>query len=243
MAKLTHEQLFREIGNREGYKLIDDSGYSNMQSRIKIECPKGHLIETCLADFRRASFICPCCDTSINFINPKAVPPKKGSRIIAFDQATEKFGLSIFDDGELAFYSLYKYSGDVISRITKIRKFVNDIVIKEWKPDLIVMEDIQYQQNGIVTFKILAMLLGVLQEVCKENEIPFEVVSPNVWRKYAGTCGKDRREEKLLSVAVVRNKYNITVVDDIAESILIGHYGVRVVWKDKTPIAFGRGVK
>ena len=41
------------------------------------------------------------------------------------------------------------------------------------------MEDIQYQ-NGIITFKILAMLLGIIEEVCAENNIPYEVVSPNV---------------------------------------------------------------
>ena len=42
------------------------------------------------------------------------------------------------------------------------------------------MEDIQYQQNGILTFKVLAMLLGVVQEICCEHNIDFEVVSPNV---------------------------------------------------------------
>jgi hypothetical protein len=45
--------------------------------------------------------------------------------------------------------------------------------------DFIVMEDIQYQ-NGLITFKILAMLLGIVEEVCGENNIPYEVVSPNV---------------------------------------------------------------
>ena len=42
------------------------------------------------------------------------------------------------------------------------------------------MEDIQYQQNGILTFKVLAMLLGVIQVICTDKNIPFEVVSPNV---------------------------------------------------------------
>ena len=130
MAKLTHQQIASEIFSR-GYKLIDDSNYINMNSRIVIKCPQGHLIETCLADFRRASFTCPVCDKDIEFINPSAVPQKKGYRIIAFDQATEKFGLSIFEDGKLLFYGLYTFNGDVVHRLTKIRKFVQDIVIKE----------------------------------------------------------------------------------------------------------------
>lgn len=130
MAKLSHQQIAEEIYSR-GYELVDDSNYTNMNSRIVVKCPHGHLVETCLADFRKVSFTCPVCDKDIKFVNPSAVPQKKGYRIIAFDQATEKFGLSIFEDGQLIFYSLYTFSGDVVHRLTKIRKFVQDIVINE----------------------------------------------------------------------------------------------------------------
>ena len=51
MAKLTHQQIADEVFSR-GYELVDDSAYSNMNSRITIKCPQGHLVETCLADFR-----------------------------------------------------------------------------------------------------------------------------------------------------------------------------------------------
>lgn len=240
MARLTHQQIYDEVRDA-GYELIDDSKYVNMQSRIIIKCPKGHLIETCLADFRHPSFTCPVCDKDVHFVNPSAVPAKTDDtyRIIAFDQATEKFGLSIFDNGQLVFYSLYTFSGDMLSRLTKINKFVNDIVIKEWKPDFIMMEDIQYQSNGILTFKVLAMLLGILQVNCNAAGVEFEAVSPNVWRKYAGTAGKDRRQEKMLSVAVVKEKYDIKVSDDVAEAILIGHYGTRMHKKD-VGLAFGK---
>ena len=241
MAKLTHQQILEEVFSR-GYELIDDSNYVNMASRIIIKCPQGHLIETCLNDFRKTSFTCPVCDKDINFINPKTVPQKVGYRIIAFDQATEHFGLSIYEDGKLIFYSLYTFGGEMVSRLVKIKKFVENIVIKEWKPDIIIMEDIQYQQNGILTFKVLAMLLGILQELCCENEIKFEAVSPNVWRKYAGTNGKNRREEKLLSIAKVKEKFNINVSDDVAEAILIGYYGTRV-HKGKITTAFGKPVQ
>jgi hypothetical protein len=39
MAKLTHQQIADEVFSR-GYELIDDSGYSNMNSRITIKCPQ-----------------------------------------------------------------------------------------------------------------------------------------------------------------------------------------------------------
>lgn len=130
MAKISHEALLEEITKR-GYILIDDSNYTNMDSEITIKCNHGHLIKTSFRDFRKPSFTCPVCDKSITFINPQQVPPKSGYRIIAFDQATENFGLSIFDNGKLVFYYLYKFSGDLTARLVKIRKFINDVVIKE----------------------------------------------------------------------------------------------------------------
>ena len=236
MAKLSHNQIIEELVTKK-YELIDDSEYKSLNSRIIIKCPQGHMIEATLGDFRKPSFTCPVCDKSISFVNPTDVPKKSGYRIIAFDQATEKFGISIFEDGKLIFYTLYTFSGDLNARLVKAQKLVRDIVIAKWEPDLIIMEDIQYQ-NGILTYKVLAMLLGILQTICAENDIPFEVVSPNVWRKFAGTCGKTRREEKLLSVAVVKEKYNIKVIDDVAEAILIGRYGV-MTHKAEIPMAFG----
>lgn len=239
MARLSTQKISQELYEK-GYTLVDDKNYTSLSSLITIKCPKEHLIETSLSDFRRASFTCPVCDKNINFINPRAVPAKNGAyRVIAFDQATEHFGLSIFDNGQLVFYSLYNFNGTMVNRLVKIRKFIDEIVIREWQPDYIVMEDIQCQHGAILTFKVLAMLFGVIQELCSEREIPYEAVSPNVWRKYAGTCGKNRREEKMLSVAVVKEKYNVRVSDDVAEAILIGRYGA-MMHKPTMKLGFGK---
>lgn len=241
MAKLSHAKIVEEV-TAKGYTLIDDSSYVNLQSTIIIRCPQGHLIQTTLADFRHPSFECPSCShqTVSKYID--AVPSKKEGvyRIIAFDQATEKFGLSIFDNGQLVFYRLYNFNGSVIKRLTDIKNFIENIVIKEWKPDFIIAEDIQYQ-NSIITYKILAALWGVISVICNEKQIQYEIVSPNVWRKYAGTCGASRREEKLLSIAKVKEKFGITVTDDVAESILIGNYAVKTHYK--TAIAWGFGTR
>ena len=238
MAKLTHQQIADEVF-AQGYELVDDSKYTSLNSNIIIRCPQGHLIETSLANFRRPSFTCPVCDKDVKFVNPTVVPKKTGFRVIAFDQATENFGLSIFDDNQLVFYSLYTFSGDVVSRLTKIKKFITEIVLLLWQPDYVVMEDIQYQYGAVLTYKILAMLLGVIEVACNEVNVKYEVVSPNVWRKYAGTAGKSRREEKMLSVALVKEKYGVKVSDDVAEAILIGRYGA-MNHKPEIKMAFGK---
>lgn len=227
---LSKEQRAEEI-KAKGFELVDDTGYKNMKSRIIVRCPHGHLTETCIEDFRKISFECPKCTSETDFKNPRAVPPKAPgvTRIIGFDQATENFGLSIFDDGKLVYYSLYKFSGILAVRLVKIAKFVRDIV-NDWQPDQICFEDIQYE-HSIPTFKILSMLIGIITEICEESGVDYQIVSPNVWRKYAGTAGKVRREEKLLSIGKVKEKYGVTVSDDIAEAILIGGYAVKTYRK------------
>lgn len=224
MGRLSTEKIKEEVESK-GFTLVSDEGYENINSLITVKCEHGHLTQVSLADFRAASFTCPQCD-KVTFVNPTSVPPKQGYRVIAFDQATESFGLSIFEDGQLKFFNLYTFNGLLKDRLVRIKKFVEDIVIKEWKPDFIVMEDIQYQWGAVLTFKVLAELLGVLETICTEHGIPYEVVSPNVWRKYAGTCGKNRTQEKQLSVITVQEKYGVKVNNDVAEAILIGRYGV-----------------
>ena len=238
MAKLSAEKINEEL-NKKGFELVDGSNYENLMSFITIKCPKGHITQTNLKSFRHDSYQCPECDKGIDFVNPEGIPDKGNKyRVIAFDQATEHFGLSIFDDGKLVYYKLFVFTGSVINRIVKIRKTIDEIVIKQWKPDYIVFEDIQYQ-NGYITFKTLAMLLGVVHEVCQANDVPFECVSPNVWRKYSGICGKTRQEEKKLSIAVVKEKYNVSVTDDVAEAILIGRYGATNHYAE-APLLFGK---
>ena len=106
MARLSHEQIAAEVAAK-GCVLIKDEGYENLNSRIIVQCKeKGHLVETCLGDMRKASWTCPCCDQNLSFINPMEIPLKGNSyRVLGFDQATEKFGVSVFDNGELVYYN------------------------------------------------------------------------------------------------------------------------------------------
>lgn len=94
MAKLSNEKIAAEV-KEKGFTFVSADNYTNLNSLIKVRCPNAHDVEVSMADFRRPSFECPVCNKSIHFDNPINVPPKAGYRIIAFDQATENFGLSI----------------------------------------------------------------------------------------------------------------------------------------------------
>lgn len=226
---LSKQQIADEVSKR-GFTLVNSDGYKNMESMITVSCPHGHQFETNIKSVRHDSFECPLCGHDI-VVNPKAVPPKKEGvkRIMGFDQATEHFGLSIYDGTTLVFYSLYTFKGTTDNRLLSIMHFIRDIVLPEWKPDFVCFEDIQKEEErGYTTLKVLGQLMGIIIVLCKDKDIPYEIVSPNVWRKFAGTAGKNRREEKILSVAKVKEMYGITVGDDVAEAILIGRYGVKM---------------
>ncbi len=226
MAKIKHEELIKEV-EQKGFKLIDDSQYQNMKSTITVMCDKGHEIDTNLETFRKISFVCPICDGVKNvYIPTNKLPEKNGYRVVAFDQATERMGVSVFDSGKLVYYDLYTFTGDVVTRLCKIRSLIEDTIIPRWKPDFVMFEDIQYQ-NNIMTFKVLAMLLGICETVTRHAGVEYGVVLPKVWRSGIGYSGRNRAEEKALAKKTVKEMFGVVSNEDTCEAILIGKYATK----------------
>lgn len=221
MAKLATEQIIKEIVDK-GFTPIDISQYKNVKSKIVVRCDKDHLIETEMSSIRKESFRCPICHGgSVKIANQP--PVKKGYRLIALDNASQNMGLSIYDDGELVYYSLIKFSGPIFDdRLEKIFRTVVEIFIENWGADMIVLEDVQYE-NNYQTYKKLSMLLGSLIVAAKIRNIKYDVVPPVTWRSHYQITGK-RENVKLAAINLVKVMYNIDVTDDIAEAILLGRY-------------------
>jgi len=234
MAKLSEEKVIDEIESK-GYIVLDLQGYQTTKSPVIIKCQNDHVLETNLFSFRKDTFRCPKCDGGE--IKITALPPEKiGYRILALDNATEKMGLSIYDNGKLVYYHLLSFSGNFDSRITKIFEVVTKVMIENWKPDYIVMEDIQYQ-NNYQTYKKLAMLLGVLTVAAKSAKLDYRIIAPVQWRSHYQISGK-REDIKAKAVKLVKTMYNIDVIDDIAEAILIGHYIADIKYQETFEPAF-----
>lgn len=234
MAKLSEEKIIDEIESK-GFVVLELENYETIRSPILIKCQNDHILETNLFSFRKESFRCPKCDGGeVKFTS---IPPEKsGYRILALDNATEKMGISIYDNGKLVYYQLLTFSGNFDSRITKIFEVVTNTMIGNWKPDYIVMEDIQYQ-NNYQTYKKLAMLLGVLTVAAKFAKIDYRIIAPVQWRSHYQITGK-RDEIKLKAVKLVNTMYNINVIDDVAEAILIGHYIADIKYQESFEPAF-----
>lgn len=224
---LSKEEIENEVIKHSGYTLVSSENYKNMLSTIVVKCPKGHEFNTTVQDVRKDSFKCPICQKTVFELGKNMIVPIKNSntyRIIAFDQATYKCGMSIWDNGKLVYYDLFQYKDyDLIARLTHIRQLLVNTVIPIWKPDLLTFEDIQEQHNGVKTYKILAMLLGICENAAYEAKIPYEDVAPVVWRKSIGTVSGGRSAEKIWAVKKVHELTGLNINEDSAEAILIGY--------------------
>jgi len=222
-----------EILASKGFATTNIEDYKSMDTILHLVCANGHQVDASLKSVRNPNFKCPYCDgaASLGTITSTTTPPlKSGHRIVAIDNASNNAGISVFDDGQLVFYHLYHFEGETIDRLVKNRKLLEDTIIKIWQPDLVVLEDIQYQ-NNILTFKTLAMLLGNSLVVMRMHNIRTETVLSKVWRSHFMINGHNRLAEKKQAIDKVQEMYNITVNDDIAEAILLGKYAVDAIRK------------
>lgn len=223
-----------EILSQKGFKCLNIEDYKTLDTPLILECGVGHQINTNFKTARDDRFFCPICEgkNSLgNLIINKEPPQKNGMRIIAVDNATKHAGVAVFDSGKLVHYELKEFEGELIDRLLANRNYIKDILIKKWKADLIVLEDIQLQKN-VSIFKILSMLRGSSMVAIRECGIRCEVVSSNIWRSHFMIKG-DRIAEKAQAIDKVADMYGIKVVDDIAEAILLGKYAADVFKNNK----------
>jgi hypothetical protein len=89
------------------------------------------------------------------------------------------------------------------------------------------LEDIQLQgqTNNVETYRKLAEVLGVLEELCCELKIPHEIIHSQSWKSTLGIKGRDRATQKRNAQAFVAAVYGKKVSQDESDSICIGaHY-------------------
>lgn len=228
MAKLTKEEVI-QICKERGYEVLNAEEYENLEAtNLKMTCKEGHTFITSLKIVRDLKgFNCPQCDKQEVSYNRK--PPMKRSgtyRIMAFDQATQNFGVSIYDSGKLVYYDVIHFIGGTEERLVDIAQFIAKSC-KEWEPDYVMFEDIQLHAgayNGYQTFKVLAELLGVVKVMLQIQGIRHSCVLNKVWQAHFGIGGKDRATQKANVIKKVKELFNIQVNDDIADAILIDKY-------------------
>lgn len=149
------------------------------------------------------------------------------ANVLALDQSSRITGYAVFIDNQLIASGTFTVSDDYIpDRLVKIRNKVIDL-IEKYSINQVLLEDIQMQTqvNNVATHKILAEVLGVLEELCAERKIPHELIHSSSWKSGLGIKGRDRAAQKRNAQAYVEDVYKLKVSQDESDAICIGsHY-------------------
>lgn len=234
MSKYKIEDLQQEA--LDNHFILVSMEYKNLELELHYQCPKGHNIFIPYKKMRK-KYLCPICDkfngsTEMSISAEVIIKPNSTYRILSFDQSSKISGYAIFDNHTLIKYGAQTITGkDAPTRFIKVRDWFV-CMIEAWKPDLVILEDIQMQTDeadgtkGITTFKILAELLGVLETYLVEMELDYQLANIATWRSVEQIDGKTREEKKSNAKIRVKQCYDIDVTDDIADAILIGRYAI-----------------
>lgn len=150
-------------------------------------------------------------------------------RILALDASTKSTGLALFEDSNLIDYvCLTASSTDMIKRINKIISALNTFLSKN-QVDKIILEEVRPETGkNLNTYRALMWLQAAINFLVHENypSIAIEYVYPSAWRAACGIKtgpGRKREELKSADIKFVKDTYGLTVNDDIADAIGIGH--------------------
>ena len=151
-------------------------------------------------------------------------------KILSLDASTKSTGFAVFNETKLETYGcLTASSTDLVKRISKIITELEQ-VLSQNTIDKIILEEVRPEQGlqNLKTHKALMYLQAAIVFLVHErfNTIEIEYVYPNEWRKACGIktgSGVRRETLKPKDIQFVKDNYNITVNDDIADASGIGH--------------------
>ena len=120
-------------------------------------------------------------------------------RLLALDQSSRVSGYAIFIDGKLETYGKIDLKQeDVGERLVIFRRKVSEL-IADYDIDEIAFEDIYMdgkKVNNVSTFKVLAEVFGICDELFTELNIKNTAVLAGTWKSSLGIKGTTRPEQK-----------------------------------------------
>ena len=149
-------------------------------------------------------------------------------RVLALDQASRTTGWAVFEDKDLVTFGKFTATEeDIGERLYEIRRHVEKLIL-DYSIDEVVFEDIQLQNNvlnNVQTFKVLAEVFGIIDELLTEKKIPHIAVLASSWKSTLSIKGKTRPEQKRNAQAYVEKTYGVKATQDESDAICIGsHY-------------------
>ena len=111
------------------------------------------------------------------------------------------------------------YSGKSDDRVKDMCMKIIEL-LKKYQPDIILIEKLSVSRN-MVSVRQLSKIIGAVYTYSILNNCWYYEIQPSEWRGNLGMQAKGRKrdEYKKLSIAYVKNNFNIDVSDDEADSI------------------------
>lgn len=224
MARITLDSIVQEL-EPKGWEVLSTE-QKNLSTEMVFKCPEGHKVFSTWEHLRKKCECPSCMQNALKVNKPiSTAKPKNKERTLALDQATHITGQAIFDGDQLVTQGTFEtQTDDEALRFHEVNEWFMSMV-HMWKPDIVGIEGIQYQQNmGVTTFQTLARLQGILMETCLQLNVKQKLCPTNTWRAYCGVKGKARADKKKSMQLLVKNWFDISVSDDCADAIGIGKY-------------------
>lgn len=146
--------------------------------------------------------------------------------ILALDQSSRTSGYSVFQDDSLIDYGHWTFSdNDIAVRIHSLCQQIQK-KIDQYKPDIIVFENIALERGDVLTFQKLAQVQGAIMLQCKLNKLGYKCIPVATWRAkchHLKGNGKNRDTQKKIAQEWVKQKFNKICTEDEADAICIGY--------------------
>ena len=147
-------------------------------------------------------------------------------KVLIFDQSTKCSGWAYFLDREYVSSGAIDMSKSKLDTDERSFEMAKELwkVIKKYKPDELVIEQVQNQSNT-KTVIILARLAGMLVGYAEAHGVKTHTVEPSKWRSalsYNQGPKVKRAELKQQSIDYVKEHYGLELSEDECEAICIG---------------------
>lgn len=147
-------------------------------------------------------------------------------KVLSFDQSTRCSGYAYFEDGQYIESGVIDMSKSDLATDQRSFEMAKELwkIIKKYKPEHIILEDTQ-QQNNIKTVIILARLQGIVMGYAEAHGVKVHILLPSQWRaalSYTQGPKVKREELKKQSADYVKEKYGLNLPEDENEAICEG---------------------
>ncbi len=147
-------------------------------------------------------------------------------KVLSFDQSTRVSGWAYFEDGQYIESGVVDMSKSKLETDRRSFEMAKELwkIIKKYKPDHLIIEDTQ-QQNNVKTVIILARLQGIVIGYAEAHGVKVHILLPSQWRaalSYTQGPKVKRQELKQQSLDYVKNNFGLELLEDECEALAEG---------------------